>query len=171
MTTQDCRLCDNFIKRKNAGTGYGNINSDVMFLFDHPRYRQDKLGTFTGDKNMEQFMSYLHRIGYNELNAYFTFVVKCKPTNEYSYVANRNICANEHLSKEFKGSNGNKKLIIAVGAPVALFIFNDNSFKYFKPYKVGSAIIAIPNPVYFIKGGDIAREKLKVIKDTHSILK
>lgn len=168
---ENCRLCDNCIKRHNVVKGIGNIDAKIMFVFDHPRMRQDKTGLFVSDPNMNKLIGYLSDHGFNEFNSYFTFLVKCRPlTIDYLSYKNISICANNHLSKEYNVGNYKKQLIVTVGPLVANYMLAGKQFKYFTPYRVGSALIVIPGQAALVKGNDSFRRKLSIIKDVYDRL-
>ena len=164
MNLQECKLCDNFIKRQLAVKGIGNINANIIFIFDHPRYKEDKTGLFRSNDNINIFLGYLSNIGFNEFNAYYTFLVKCRPTNNYNYVKAMTVCSTNHLSREYMVHGVKKKIIIAVGKTVANYILGGILFKNFHVYENISMIIPIPDVEWFIKGGELNLNRLKNIK-------
>lgn len=164
MKIENCNLCDNCIKRKNIVNGIGNINSNVIFIFDHPRYKQDRTGLFISSEDLNKFIGYLSDYGFNEFNSYFTFLVKCRPVRIHNFYNAIEICSNAHLNKEYIYNGKRKKLMVTVGRDVSNYIFNNRSYKNFTAYDMVSAVVPIPDASWFAKGGQINANRLKSLK-------
>ena len=169
MDIKNCKLCDNCIKRQNVVEGIGNKNARIMFIFDHPGYRQNRTGIFRSDPNINRFLGYLTDYGFNEFNAYFTMLLKCKPTSNYTLKRGLDICTNAYLSREYMYGGKRKDILITVGRSVSDYMFPKQTYKYFKAYNIGATIIAIPNSDWFVKGGQMSINKLTYIEDFYNI--
>jgi DNA polymerase len=162
----NCKLCDNFIKRLNVIEGIGNVDAEIIFIFDHPRFKQDRTGEFLSDKSIADFIDNLSRFGIDKSNSYFTFLVKCRPVSEFNFNRALDICTSTYLSKEYIRGGVKKKIMVLVGKPVSNYILGERKYKFFQPYSSTSIIIPIPSPLFFAKSGKSVNNKLSVIINT-----
>jgi len=171
MDIQNCKLCDLCIKRNKVVEGYGNINSNIMFLFDHPRFKQDKTGIIYSNDDTRKFIGYCFEYNFTEINSYFTYLVKCRPTSEKAFYNSIGVCSSNHLSREYLYNGIKKKIIVAIGPSVSNYLLGGKKFRYFGTFtSAGTIIIPVPNVRRFVEESQI-RMNLSIIKGVYEITK
>ena len=123
----NCHLCQNSKTRKNVLFSSGNINSEIMFLFDEPSTSEDDLGQFNVGKSgemVEKMISNVLKLDLN--NVYTTSLVKCKSNDNLKY-SDVEICSS-YLEKQIQIVN--PKIIVLFGERAYnYFTKNDDFFK------------------------------------------
>jgi DNA polymerase len=113
-----CILCSDLVTSRNRITwGFGNINSNVMFIGEAPgMHGCDITGIpFTLDRSGEYFQSMLKSVGWAKEDVYVTNIVKCCPAGNRTpmpyEIANCSMYLNYEIAKV------NPKYIIIMGKP------------------------------------------------------
>ncbi len=107
-----CYLCELSKCRKNVLFGYGNLNSDIMFIGDEPSNSEDELGVHYAGKNGELLVKMIENVlNISKEDVYYTTLVKCKSSNGLN---NSNIeTCHDYLLKQIELIK--PKLIVTLG--------------------------------------------------------
>ena len=122
-SVEHCYLCELCKSRKNILFGYGNANSDIMFISDEPRKREDEMGAFYSDKSGELLTKMIENVlNIHKEEVYLTTLVKCKSLNGLN---NSNIdTCNDYLLKQIELIK--PKLIVALGERTYSYLLKNN---------------------------------------------
>ena len=107
-----CYLCELSKSRKNVLFGYGNLNSNIMFIGDEPSNSEDELGIHFVGKNGELLVKMIENVlNISKEDVYYTTLVKCKSSNGLN---NSNIeTCHDYLLKQIELIK--PKLIVTLG--------------------------------------------------------
>lgn len=126
ISVSHCYLCELSKCRKNILFGYGNTNSDIMFIGDEPSNSEDEMGVFYTGKSGELLSKMIENVlNIKKEDVYLTTLVKCKSSNGLN-----NSCidtCNDYLLKQIELVN--PKLIVALGEKVYSYLLK-NSFDF-----------------------------------------
>lgn len=150
-----CNKCDMCTQRKHIVNGYGNINTDIMFIGEAPGYYEDKYGMPFIGKAGQELQKYLKLCNFDRQDIYITNTVKCKPPNNREPTIVEIMNCKEHLLDELRLVK--PKIVILLGVTA----FN-SIFKYNYPSKVRSKWIPYGNtwfmfmyhPSYILRNPD-----------------
>ncbi|MBP7769894.1 MAG: uracil-DNA glycosylase [Aliarcobacter sp.] len=122
-SVQHCYLCEHSKTRKNVLFGYGNPNSNIMFISDEPSNSEDDLGVFYSGKSGELLKKMIENVlNINKEDVYLTTLVKCKSLNG---LINSNIdTCNDYLLKQIELVK--PKLIVALGEKSYSYLLKNN---------------------------------------------
>ena len=116
---QNCHLCQNSKTRKNVLFSSGNINSNVMFLFDEPSTSEDDTGQFNVGKSGEMIVKMITNVLKLRIeDVYTTSLVKCKSNDSLKF-SDYEICSS-YLEKQIQIVN-----------PKIIVIFGEKAYNYF----------------------------------------
>lgn len=77
-----CYLCELSKSRKNILFGYGNPNSNILFISDEPSSSEDEIGEFYVGKSGELLTNMIEKVLYvKKEEVYITSLVKCRSIN------------------------------------------------------------------------------------------
>ena len=126
ISVSHCYLCELSKCRKNILFGYGNTNSDIMFIGDEPSNSEDEMGIFYTGKSGELLSKMIENVlNVKKEDVYLTTLVKCKSSNTLN---NSNIdTCNDYLLKQIELVN--PKLIVALGERAYSYLLK-NSFDF-----------------------------------------
>ena len=118
-----CYLCELCKSRKNVLFGYGNANSDIMFISDEPSNSEDEMGAFYSGKSGELLTKMIENVlNIQKEEVYLTTLVKCKSLNGLN---NSNIdTCNDYLLKQIELIK--PKLIVALGERTYSYLLKNN---------------------------------------------
>ena len=122
-SVEHCYLCELCKSRKNVLFGYGNANSDIMFISDEPSNSEDELGVFYSGKSGELLTKMIENVlNIQKEEVYLTTLVKCKSLNGLN---NSNIdTCNDYLLKQIELIK--PKLIVALGERTYSYLLKNN---------------------------------------------
>jgi uracil-DNA glycosylase len=122
-SVEHCYLCELCKSRKNVLFGYGNANSDIMFISDEPSNSEDEIGAFYSGKSGELLTKMIENVlNINKEEVYLTTLVKCKSLNGLN---NSNIdTCNDYLLKQIELIK--PKLIVALGEKTYSYLLKNN---------------------------------------------
>ena len=122
-SVEHCYLCELCKSRKNVLFGYGNANSDIMFISDEPSNSEDEMGAFYSGKSGELLTKMIENVLNNQKEeVYLTTLVKCKSLNGLN---NSNIdTCNDYLLKQIELIK--PKLIVALGERTYSYLLKNN---------------------------------------------
>lgn len=106
-----CELCNN---RKNAITGDGIIETDIMLIGEAPGAEEDEQGKPFVGRSGKLLMQMLSEIGISrDINLYITNTLKCRPPENRNPKATETLACKDYLEKQIEAHN--PKVIILVG--------------------------------------------------------
>jgi DNA polymerase len=122
-SVEHCYLCELCKSRKNILFGYGNANSDIMFISDEPSNSEDEMGVFYSGKSGELLTKMIENVlNIHKEEVYLTTLVKCKSLNGLN---NSNIdTCNDYLLKQIELIK--PKLIVALGERTYSYLLKNN---------------------------------------------
>ena len=122
-SVEHCYLCELCKSRKNVLFGYGNANSDIMFIGDEPSNSEDEMGAFYSGKSGELLTKMIENVlNIQKEEVYLTTLVKCKSLNGLN---NSNIdTCNDYLLKQIELIK--PKLIVALGERTYSYLLKNN---------------------------------------------
>jgi uracil-DNA glycosylase family 4 len=122
-SVEHCYLCELCKSRKNILFGYGNANSDIMFISDEPSNSEDEMGAFYSGKSGELLTKMIENVlNIHKEEVYLTTLVKCKSLNGLN---NSNIdTCNDYLLKQIELIK--PKLIVALGERTYSYLLKNN---------------------------------------------
>jgi uracil-DNA glycosylase len=122
-SVEHCYLCELCKSRKNVLFGYGNPNSDIMFISDEPSNSEDEIGAFYSGKSGELLTKMIENVlNIHKEEVYLTTLVKCKSLNGLN---NSNIdTCNDYLLKQIELIN--PKLIVALGEKTYSYLLKNS---------------------------------------------
>ncbi len=122
-SVEHCYLCELCKSRKNVLFGYGNANSDIMFISDEPSNSEDEMGAFYSGKSGELLTKMIENVlNIHKEEVYLTTLVKCKSLNGLN---NSNIdTCNDYLLKQIELIK--PKLIVALGERTYSYLLKNN---------------------------------------------
>ena len=122
-SVEHCYLCELCKSRKNVLFGYGNANSDIMFISDEPSNSEDEMGAFYSGKSGELLTKMIENVlNIQKEEVYLTTLVKCKSLNGLN---NSNIdTCNDYLLKQIELIK--PKLIVALGERTYSYLLKNN---------------------------------------------
>ena len=122
-SVEHCYLCELCKYRKNVLFGYGNANSDIMFISDEPSNSEDEMGAFYSGKSGELLTKMIENVlNIQKEEVYLTTLVKCKSLNGLN---NSNIdTCNDYLLKQIELIK--PKLIVALGERTYSYLLKNN---------------------------------------------
>lgn len=122
-SVEHCYLCELCKSRKNVLFGYGNANSDIMFISDEPSNSEDEIGAFYSGKSGELLTKMIENVlNINKEEVYLTTLVKCKSLNGLN---NSNIdTCNDYLLKQIELIK--PKLIVGLGEKTYSYLLKNN---------------------------------------------
>ena len=122
-SVEHCYLCELCKSRKNVLFGYGNANSDIMFISDEPSNSEDEMGAFYSGKSGELLTKMIENVlNIQKEEVYLTTLVKCKSLNGLN---NSNIdTCNDYLLKQIELIK--PKLIVVLGERTYSYLLKNN---------------------------------------------
>jgi DNA polymerase len=122
-SVEHCYLCELSKSRKNVLFGYGNLNSDIMFISDEPSNSEDELGSFYMGKAGELLSKMIENVlDLKKEDVYLTTLVKCKSLNSLNNL-HMDTC-NDYLLKQIELIN--PKLIVALGEKAYSYLLKNS---------------------------------------------
>lgn len=123
ISVSHCYLCELSKCRKNVLFGYGNINSNVMFIGDEPSNSEDELGSFYMGRSGELLTKMIENVLLiTKEDVYYTTLVKCKSLNGLN---NSNIeTCHDYLLKQVELIK--PKLIVALGEKTYSYLLKNS---------------------------------------------
>ncbi len=109
-----CKKCNLSDTRNNVVWGYGNINSEIMFIGEAPGANEDEIGTPFVGRSGKLLDEMLNNIGLSrDKNIFISNIVKCRPPENRNPRTNEiNTCI-DWLYKQIEIIN--PKLIVCLG--------------------------------------------------------
>lgn len=152
VSVSHCYLCELSKCRKNVLFGYGNIDSDIMFIGDEPSNSEDELGLFYVGKSGELLIKMIENVlNITKENVYYTTLVKCKSSNGLN---NSNIeTCHDYLLKQIELMK--PKLIVALGEKTYSYLLkNSDNFSQIRGKELtfnGITLIATFSPTFLLR--------------------
>lgn len=125
-SVEHCYLCELSKCRRNVLFGYGNPDSNIMFISDEPSKSEDEIGLLYSGNTGELLRKMIENVlNITKEDVYLTTLVKCKSLNGLN---NSNIdTCNDYLLKQIEIIK--PKLIVALGEKTYSYLFkNSNNF-------------------------------------------
>ena len=120
----NCHLCYLSKSRKNVLFGIGNINSDVVFLYDEPNSFEDSHGEYYWGKNSELLAKMIESVlEVKKEEVYLSAIVKCKSSKGNITCDDVSSCSS-YLHKQL--SILKPKILVLLGENAHKHLFNDN---------------------------------------------
>ena len=96
-SVEHCYLCELCKSRKNVLFGYGNANSDIMFISDEPSNSEDEMGAFYSGKSGELLTKMIENVlNIQKEEVYLTTLVKCKSLNGLNNLSGNSVDGNDN---------------------------------------------------------------------------
>lgn len=152
LSVSHCYLCELSKCRKNVLFGYGNFNSDIMFIGDEPSNSEDELGFFYVGKSGELLIKMIENVlNITKEDVYFTTLVKCKSSNGLN---NSNIeTCHDYLLKQIELIK--PKLIVTLGEKTYSYLLkNSDNFSQMRGKELafnGIRLIATFSPSFLLR--------------------
>ena len=152
ISVSHCYLCELSKCRKNILFGYGNTNSDIMFIGDEPSNSEDELGLFYVGKSGELLTKMIENVlNVTKEDVYFTTLVKCKSSNGLN---NSNIeTCHDYLLKQIELIK--PKLIVALGEKTYSYLLkNSDNFSQMRGKELafnGITLITTFSPTFLLR--------------------
>ena len=121
---ENCYLCELSKTRKHVLFGFGNTNSNVMFISDEPSTSENELGSFYSGKSGELLSKMIENVlKIKKEDVYITNLVKCRSQNSLNK-SHIDSC-NDYLQKQIDLIN--PKLIVLLGESAYYYLFNEKN--------------------------------------------
>ncbi len=152
ISVSHCYLCELSKCRKNILFGYGNTNSDIMFIGDEPSNSEDEIGTHYVGKSGELLIKMIENVlNITKEDVYYTTLVKCKSTNGLN---NSNIeTCHDYLLKQIELIK--PKLIVALGEKTYSYLLkNGDNFSQIRGKEIvfnGISLITTFSPTFLLR--------------------
>ena len=159
VSVSHCYLCELSKCRKNVLFGYGNIDSDIMFIGDEPSNSEDELGLFYVGKSGELLIKMIENVlNITKENVYYTTLVKCKSSNGLN---NSNIeTCHDYLLKQIELIK--PKLIVALGEKTYSYLLkNSDNFSQMRGKELafnGISLIATFSPTFLLRNPSFKKD-------------
>ena len=159
ISVHHCYLCELSKCRKNILFGYGNPNSDIMFIGDEPSNSEDELGSFYVGKSGELLIKMIENVlNITKEDVYYTTLVKCKSTNGLN---NSNIeTCHDYLLKQIELIK--PKLIVALGEKTYSYLLkNSDNFSQIRGKELvfnGISLIATFSPTFLLRNPSFKKD-------------
>ncbi|ANE35600.1 uracil-DNA glycosylase family protein [Campylobacter iguaniorum] len=119
---RSCNLCQLCKTRTKSVVGSGSKQPNLMIVSSYPDSKDDKAGYANLD---EDFRQKLEQIGIKNENIYFTYLLKCKPSSNLTYMSLGFRQCQYYFEEELRLVN--PKVILALGEDVFLNITNEKN--------------------------------------------
>ena len=154
-----CYLCELSKCRKNVLFGYGNPNSEIMFIGDEPSNSEDEIGLHYVGKSGELLVKMIENVlNITKEEVYYTTLVKCKSTNGLN---NSNIeTCHDYLLKQIELIK--PKLIVALGDKTYSYLLkNSDNFSQIRGKELvfnGISLIATFSPTFLLRNPSFKKD-------------
>lgn len=154
-----CYLCELSKCRKNILFGYGNINSNIMFISDEPTNSEDETGLHYIGKSGELLIKMIENVlNITKEEVYYTTLVKCKSINGLN---NSNIeTCNDYLLKQIELIK--PKLIVTLGEKTYSYLLkNGDQFSQIRGKELifnGLPLIATYSPTFLLRNPSFKKD-------------
>ena len=151
-SVEHCYLCELCKSRKNVLFGYGNANSDIMFISDEPSNSEDEIGLHYVGKSGELLVKMIENVlNITKEDVYYTTLVKCKSINGLN---NSNIeTCHDYLLKQIELIK--PKLIVALGEKTYSYLLkNGDNFSQIRGKELifnGISLITTFSPTFLLR--------------------
>jgi uracil-DNA glycosylase len=152
ISVSHCYLCELSKCRKSVLFGYGNSNSDIMFIGDEPSNSEDEIGLHYVGKSGELLIKMIENVlNITKEDVYYTTLVKCKSSNGLN---NSNIeTCHDYLLKQIELIK--PKLIVALGEKTYSYLLkNSDNFSQMRGKELvfnGITLIATFSPTFLLR--------------------
>lgn len=159
ISVSHCYLCELSKCRKNVLFGYGNPDSDIMFIGDEPSNSEDELGLFYVGKSGELLTKMIENVlNVTKEDVYFTTLVKCKSSNGLN---NSNIeTCHDYLLKQIELIK--PKLIVALGEKTYSYLLkNSDNFSQMRGKELafnGITLITTFSPTFLLRNPSFKKD-------------
>lgn len=119
---RSCNLCQLCKSRTKSVLGSGSQNPNLMIVSSYPAQKDDKTGYANLD---EDFRQKLDQIGIKNENIYFTYLLKCKPSSNLTYISLGFEQCHFYFDEELRLIS--PKVILTLGEDVFLNITNEKN--------------------------------------------
>ena len=159
LRVSHCYLCELSKCRKNVLFGYGNPNSEIMFIGDEPSNSEDEIGLHYVGKSGELLVKMIENVlNITKEEVYYTTLVKCKSTNGLN---NSNIeTCHDYLLKQIELIK--PKLIVALGDKTYSYLLkNSDNFSQMRGKELvfnGISLIATFSPTFLLRNPSFKKD-------------
>ena len=159
ISVSHCYLCELSKCRKNVLFGYGNPNSEIMFIGDEPSNSEDEIGLHYVGKSGELLVKMIENVlNITKEEVYYTTLVKCKSTNGLN---NSNIeTCHDYLLKQIELIK--PKLIVALGDKTYSYLLkNSDNFSQIRGKELvfnGISLIATFSPTFLLRNPSFKKD-------------
>lgn len=159
ISVNHCYLCELSKCRKNVLFGYGNPNSEIMFIGDEPSNSEDEIGLHYVGKSGELLVKMIENVlNITKEEVYYTTLVKCKSTNGLN---NSNIeTCYDYLLKQIELIK--PKLIVALGDKTYSYLLkNSDNFSQIRGKELvfnGISLIATFSPTFLLRNPSFKKD-------------
>ena len=159
LSVSHCYLCELSKCRKNVLFGYGNPNSEIMFIGDEPSNSEDEIGLHYVGKSGELLVKMIENVlNITKEEVYYTTLVKCKSTNGLN---NSNIeTCHDYLLKQIELIK--PKLIVTLGEKTYSYLLkNSDNFSQMRGKELvfnGISLIATFSPTFLLRNPSFKKD-------------
>ena len=159
LSVSHCYLCELSKCRKNVLFGYGNTNSNIMFIGDEPTNSEDELGIHYVGKSAELLAKMIENVmNITKEEVYYTTLVKCKSSNGLN---NSNIeTCYDYLLKQIELIK--PKLIVTLGEKTYSYLLkNSDNFSQIRGKELvfnGISLIATFSPTFLLRNPSFKKD-------------
>lgn len=159
ISVSHCYLCELSKCRKNILFGYGNLNSEIIFIGDEPSNSEDEIGSYYVGKSGELLIKMIENVlNITKEDIYYTTLVKCKSTNGLN---NSNIeTCHDYLLKQIELIK--PKLIVALGDKTYSYLLkNSDNFSQIRGKELvfnGISLIATFSPTFLLRNPSFKKD-------------
>ena len=174
-TCLNCHLCNLSKTRKNVVFGYGNNNSDIMFIGEAPGEREDNEGyPFIGRAGELLTKMIESTLPIKREDIYISNIVKCRPPNNRPPSLEESETCKPYVLKEIDLVN--PKLIVVLGKTAFSYLMEDDRPISKVRGKVfdfmGKKLIPTYHPSYLLRNPSKKRESfndMKLIRELYNV--
>ena len=159
LSVSHCYLCELSKCRKNVLFGYGNSNSNIMFIGDEPSNSEDELGIHYVGNSAELLAKMIENVmNVTKEEVYYTTLVKCKSSNGLN---NSNIeTCHDYLLKQIELIK--PKLIVTLGEKTYSYLLkNSDNFSQIRGKELvfnGISLIATFSPTFLLRNPSFKKD-------------
>jgi len=155
-----CHLCDLSKHRQRVLSGFGNVNSKIMFIDSFPSMLEDETGdSFSGRSGDSLQKMIINVLGLDLNDIYLTHVLKCRPSHHHTILDSELSSCKPYLFKQIELTQA--KIIVTLGElAYNSLIKGDNSFAQARgqhiPYE-GKIVIPLYHPSHLLRNPSLKK--------------